>query len=184
MRMTEYIILGMLLGNSLSGYDLKKCIDSGVGVFVKTSYGSLYPALKKLVARGDIALTEESGGRGKKTYTICDQGREAFMAWLVEPANATHGVNSHLVRVYFFDRIPRETAGRLLMEYEISNRNYLQKLEKLEKEFQGLADPAPHYYKLSTLYFGILMLRDIIGWCEHIRGGGELSALLERGAHR
>ena len=166
----EFVILGMLIQGSLSGYDLKKCIDAGVGVFFKTSYGSLYPALKKLLNRNSIHMVEDNNsGRSKKIYSINEQGKEEFMEWLVQPASATESFNQHLVKVYFFDLLPRATCDRLLLEYEISNRNYLQKLESLEKDFRKLENREVHYYKLSTLYFGIAMLRQVISWCEHVR---------------
>ena len=50
--MLDYIILGMVLNEDLTGYDIKKFIENGIGVFYKASYGSLYPALKKLTEKG------------------------------------------------------------------------------------------------------------------------------------
>ena len=46
--MLESIILGMVSDNDFTGYDIKKLIENGIGVFYKASYGSLYPALKRL----------------------------------------------------------------------------------------------------------------------------------------
>lgn len=42
--MLEYIILGLLMEGPMSGYEMKKTIDSSVGLFYRASYGSLYPA--------------------------------------------------------------------------------------------------------------------------------------------
>ena len=40
--MLESIALGMLLEKDLTGYDIKKFIENGIGVFYKASFGSLY----------------------------------------------------------------------------------------------------------------------------------------------
>lgn len=175
----EFIILGMLIQESLTGYELKKCIDNGVGVLIKTSYGSIYPALQKLLKRNAISMVEDTNsGRSKKIYSINKQGKDEFMEWLVQPTNAAYSYNNHLVKVYFFDLLEQDIRNQLLLEYEIGNKNYLQKLEKLEKGFQTLENKQAHYYKLSTLFFGIVMLRQIIAWCEHVREGRDLSELI------
>ena len=50
--MLASIALGMVLEGDLTGYDIKKRIEKGIGVFYKASFGSLYPALKKLTRNG------------------------------------------------------------------------------------------------------------------------------------
>ena len=42
-RKTRYVILGLLLEGSLSGYDIKKIIDTRFSFFWSESYGQLYP---------------------------------------------------------------------------------------------------------------------------------------------
>lgn len=44
--MLEYIVLGMVNYEDMTGYDIKKYIESGISVFYKASFGSLYPILK------------------------------------------------------------------------------------------------------------------------------------------
>ena len=49
--MLEYIILGTLYTNTLTGYDIRKCIDSGIGMFYRASYGSIYHLLCRLLVK-------------------------------------------------------------------------------------------------------------------------------------
>ena len=53
--MLESILLGMVLEEDLTGYDIKKRIETGIGVFYKASFGSLYPALKKMLMKSHRA---------------------------------------------------------------------------------------------------------------------------------
>ena len=46
--MLEYIILGFLMGCAASGYDLKQYMAESTSYFFYASYGSIYPALKRL----------------------------------------------------------------------------------------------------------------------------------------
>ena len=176
----EHIILGMVLDCNLTGYEIKKRIENGIGVFYKASFGSLYPALKKLAKENClIASGSPQGGRQKIYYEITDDGKKVFMDWLSTPMDVLDGTNTNLVKVYFFDKLPKDARDRQLLEYEINYENYLKKLEALEKGFCNLENRDSYYYKLSTLYFGICVTQRIIQWCKHIRSGQPLTSLIQ-----
>jgi DNA-binding PadR family transcriptional regulator len=68
--MIPYIILGMLYNCQTTGYDLKKHIENSIGVLYKASYGSIYPALKRLTENGMVTvLLKQQGERQKKLFT-------------------------------------------------------------------------------------------------------------------
>lgn len=178
--MLEYIIIGMVLEKEHTGYEIKKYIEDGIGVFYKASYGSLYPALRKLSDRGDLVMSEKSQGeRQKKYYLATQQGKQAFFKWLSSPIDFNNGTDNHLVKVYFFDKLPEEIRCRQLQEYEIANENYLRKLQALEKHFNEMENKECFYYKLSTLYYGICIVKDNIRWCKHLRDKKPLVELME-----
>lgn len=179
--MLEYIVLGMVLDKALTGYDIKKYIENGIGVFYKASFGSLYPALKKLTQKGYLTMYEQpQGNRQKKFYQITEEGKKVFFEWLTEPLNLLDGANVHLAKIYFFDRLKPDIREQQLLAHEINNTNYLHKLEALEKSFDKMDHKDCFYYKLSTLYYGICITRESIRWCRHIRKGGPLSALIKK----
>lgn len=168
--MLNYIILGMVFNNDLTGYDIKKYIENGIGVFYKASYGSLYPALKKLTQIKYLNMYEEpSSGRRKIYYKITDEGEKIFLKWLSSPMNILDGSNTHLSKVYFFDKLSPSVRERQLLEYEINNENYLRKLLALERDFDKLENKDCFYYKLSTLYYGIRITQETIRWCRYIK---------------
>lgn len=178
----DYIILGMVLKDDLTGYDIKKYIENGIGIFYKASFGSLYPALKKLTEKGCLIMYERpQGGRQKNYYKITDEGQKIFMDWLASPMNVLDGTNTHLAKVYFFDMLPVDIRERQLLGYEINNQNYLRKLESLEKDFDKLDNKDCFYHKLSTLSYGICITRETIRWCQHIRVGKPLAELYKEG---
>ncbi len=81
--MLEYIILGMLLNEPLTGYDVKKFIEHGVGTFYKASYGSLYPSLKRMTEKGDLIMFEHpQGGRQKNIIKSQNRGKPRFLSGL------------------------------------------------------------------------------------------------------
>ena len=72
--MLDLAILGLLRDDPHHGYELKRRLAE-LG-FWKVSFGSLYPALKRLEKRGLIEALRESGRR--KSYRITEAGRKAF----------------------------------------------------------------------------------------------------------
>lgn len=178
--MLESIILGMVLENDFTGYDIKKNIENGIGVFYKASFGSLYPALKRLTKKGFLTTAEQAhGNRRKIYYHLTDDGQRQFLEWLSSPMDIFEGTNTYLAKVYFFDKLPPEIRERQLYEYEINNRNYLKKLQDLETHFNQMVHKECFYYKLSTLYYGICITQKTIQWCQHIRMQKPLPDLIE-----
>ena len=57
-------ILGLLKSSPLHGYELRKRLSLLLGPFRRFSYGTLYPALKSLQARGFITSTDDDAPPG------------------------------------------------------------------------------------------------------------------------
>ncbi len=89
--MLEFAILGLLQRSPMHGYELRKQLAEVLGGMRSISYGSLYPALKRMRAAGLISTDEPdphallpadapplTGRRGKVVYTITAEGKERF----------------------------------------------------------------------------------------------------------
>ena len=177
--MVDYIVLGMVQDEALTGYDVKKWIESGIGNFYKASYGNLYPALKRLTDKKFVTMDEQSqGGREKKYYKATKLGKKAFMEWLSMPFDFTLGASALLAKVYFFGQLPEEVRNQQLQEYEI---HYLQSLRKLMAMEKSLSSEGVEtdYFMQSTLYFGIKNTQTAIEWFRHIREQKPFSEFVE-----
>src|SRR3954469_25494398 len=89
--MLEFAILGLLHQSPMHGYELRKQLAQMLGGLRSISYGSLYPALKRMHAAGLITTDEPdrhallpadapplTGRRGKVVYTITAEGKDRF----------------------------------------------------------------------------------------------------------
>ncbi len=84
----EFAVLGLLRQSPMHGYELRKRLNTSLGVFRAFSYGTLYPCLKTLVAQGWLAeeagpgesLTAATlaGRRAKIVYRLTADGKEHF----------------------------------------------------------------------------------------------------------
>ena len=96
--MLDLAILGLLRDQTHHGYELKQLL-SELG-FWKVSFGSLYPAIKRLEKRGYIEALKSSGRR--KSYRITEQGREAFDEMLAADPGETEEDRRFQLRLAFF----------------------------------------------------------------------------------
>ena len=99
----EHILIGLVCMSPASGYDLKRIFAvSPMGLYQPSS-GSLYPALRRLEARGlvqELAGTGDSA-RHRRVYEPTPAGRSAHAAWLrtpVEVVTVSRDLGLHLMR--------------------------------------------------------------------------------------
>ena len=60
-QLLDFAILGLLHDAPMHGYELRKHLNLTMGVFRALSYGTLYPALRGLVAGGSITESTDAG---------------------------------------------------------------------------------------------------------------------------
>lgn len=82
----DCVILGLLSHEELTGYEIKKRMDTVLKYFWGASYGSIYPTLNDLVRRGFATKRGDAESkRNKQIYTITDDGRKYLKEWLMLP---------------------------------------------------------------------------------------------------
>lgn len=80
----ENIILGLLLLQSRTIYQLRKRINTGLNLMYSCSTGSIQAALKKLLQHGHISVSEiEENSKLKRIYTITESGKNYFNVWQI-----------------------------------------------------------------------------------------------------
>lgn len=117
--MLEFAVLGLLQDGPLHGYELRKQLGRRLGGLRAFSYGSLYPALRRLVRAGLIAETTDPDGtawsrRGRRVYRITGDGKERFAEILDEAGPQAWDDGSFGVHLAFFSRTPVATRIRIL----------------------------------------------------------------------
>ncbi|AVH57692.1 MULTISPECIES: PadR family transcriptional regulator [Streptomyces] len=139
----EFAVLGLLRESPMHGYELRKRLNTSLGVFRAFSYGTLYPCLKTLVANG--WLIEESGStpdalaapltgrRAKIVYRLTAEGKEHFEELLSQTGPDAYEDEHFAARFAFFGQTSRDVRMRVLE----GRRSRLE--ERLEKMRASLA---------------------------------------------
>ena len=89
----EYLILGLLILSPMTGYEVQQFIRKNLALICSHSADSVQTALSKLEKSGKVASRETAAGkRRKKTFSITEEGRAAFSAWVAQPMRANRRI--------------------------------------------------------------------------------------------
>lgn len=130
----EFAVLGLLRESPMHGYELRKRLNTSLGVFRAFSYGSLYPCLKTLLQRGWLSEEHEpsrppqeserndrealtaslSGRRAKIVYRLTAAGKEHFEELLSQTGPDAWEDEHFGVRFAFFGQTSRDVRMRVL----------------------------------------------------------------------
>jgi DNA-binding PadR family transcriptional regulator len=141
--MLELAILGLLQGQELHGYEIRRRLRDDLGVLANVSFGSLYPALSRLERAGAVVAvdaedlrdepvpmtgslsgeraafrarrpTVSRGRRGRKVYRITETGRRQFAELLAADPAASDDGRGFGLRLAFFRYLPPSARLALL----------------------------------------------------------------------
>lgn len=121
-------ILGLLNEAPQHGYELRKRVMAMLGGFRALSYGSLYPALKRMRAQGWISVQDPvhpeytlpadapplTGKRGKVVYALTAEGKERFADLLAESGPQQWEDERFDVRLAFFAQTDADLRLQIL----------------------------------------------------------------------
>lgn len=152
-------LLGFLMYRSMTGYELKKFFSMSFSYFSGLSYGSIYPALKKMEKAGLISMRLEvqDGAPNRKVYTITKAGRKAFITALKSPLPIERHRNAFLMKLFFFAHLPRKDRLEASTRYLNSIKQAHKELESARPKIEAHADRHQHL----CFQFGVNMLRDM-----------------------
>jgi DNA-binding PadR family transcriptional regulator len=113
----ELAVLGLLHESPLHGYELRKRLNLLLGWGRLLSYGSLYPALKRLLRAGwitEVAAPSAVSRRQRIVYQITPAGRQYFGEQITDDGPASWEDDSFNTRFAFFSRTDADVRLRVL----------------------------------------------------------------------
>lgn len=159
-------ILGLLKERAMHGYQLKKRLADTLGGFWRVSYGSLYPALKRLQreAAVEMVFPKDDVGRRKNVYRITEKGEALFAEMLGRTGHAGSEDTGFPVRLAFFQYLKPETRLHLLER----RRSYLE--ERLAELTRSLASYRERIdgYVLSLMNHELSATENDIQWLDDL----------------
>lgn len=166
----DYVLLGLLCHESLTGYEIKKRLDTRLSLFWNASYGSIYPALAKLEEAGYV-IKEKPGdsGREKIIYSITESGREYLKKWLAVPVTKDELRYETLLKLFFGHEVGSEITLEHISAFEDKIRKELPFLKEAVNQLNAASSDETHKYYMLTASFGVETYETYLRWCEQAK---------------
>lgn len=161
----ELAVLGVLEDAPMHGYHLRKHVTALLGPWrAALSFGTLYPTLRRLQARGWVRTQDRPAAAGAKVvYEVTETGRARFRELLGHPGAALSDDDAFGVRFAFFARLAPQDRIRVL---EQRRARLLDRLEHARG--RGCAEPADSRdpYRRAWAQRGVASVEAELGWTE------------------
>ncbi|MEQ8672301.1 MAG: PadR family transcriptional regulator [Aggregatilineales bacterium] len=128
----KYLVLGLLADQPMTGYDIKKHVETSLSAVTTVSYGTLYPTLHKLLREEAVEVQEvpQKNRPSKKVYHITRKGQNELADWLKTPTAADHLKREFLLKVYFAKDLPANDLRAMVIQRRKEVETLLQTLRE------------------------------------------------------
>ncbi len=155
-----HYMLRKIAQNPCHGYEILQDIESKTDGAWRPGAGSIYPILKKLVAKGYIKANEGSRGADRKVYTITAEGLEAIKE--DEKMFMNSGRNMMAMRRLFLELIRPEHLTRFMSE---GTKGQFELAQEIVSTKMDLIPPKDREYILREY---ILNLERQLEWANRV----------------
>lgn len=188
----DIIILGLLMIQNCTIYEMKKVIEKNFGNISSSSIGSMQAAVKKLLSKNMICFNEYvENSVNKKVYEITHEGREHFLFSISEPMLYKEK-NMELSKFFFMGFASKSKRLELVAAYVSELQKELIRLEQIKSaaeiqpdfdedclsmlkekgasEIQSVADVEDiAFFQLAMLNLSIDKIKFEIEWFENFK---------------
>jgi DNA-binding PadR family transcriptional regulator len=174
----ELAVLGLLHEGPMHGYELRKRLNLMLGWGRLLSYGSLYPALKKMLRNNLIeeasSTPSPTSRRQRIVYQVTDKGTAEFHRLMSEVGPAAWEDDDFDIRFRFFSSTDMEIRLRVLE----GRRSRLQeRLDRIQREL-AMTQKEVDRYAAELQRHGVESVEREVRWLSDLinaeRGGGRV----------
>lgn len=165
----DLAVLGRLTDGPRHGYEIRKSLMTGLGVFRTLSFGSLYPRLRALEERGLVTSTVTdtlphalAGRRSRIEYELTPRGKEHLATTLAESDPTAWDDGAFDVRFSMFSDTDPQTRLRIL---EGRRARVLERRET-SRAAQTKSRERRDAYTLELQRHGLDLLDRELGWLD------------------
>lgn len=178
----KYALLGFLTTEPASGYQLAQEFGESMGWFWNASHSQIHPELRRLeeqrLVRSEVA---EDDSRGKRIYSITDEGIADLQQWLAEETDYPPVRDAQRIRLVFLDLLSTQDIRKHLEQHRKHHEGllsaYTQQLRevrqgtfpRLRKRLAVRPSDTHHLViglKVLALQGNVARARTEIGWAE------------------
>jgi PadR family transcriptional regulator AphA len=166
---TKFVLLGLLSRRPLTGYDIKKTVETRLDYIWDLSNGQIYPTLRTLEKNHLITkkIENRENGPTRKIYTITDEGKKELCKWLTIPPRPEINRYEMLLKLIFGDQASKETNTKHIQEFRARNTKLLEVMKQFGKNLDSLPEQTEEaFYVRLTVLLGKKISSASIEWAE------------------
>jgi DNA-binding PadR family transcriptional regulator len=162
----RHFVLGLLSRQPMSGYDVKRFLDSLSWLIGNPSFGSLYPALHALLEDGLVAVEvqPQPGKPDRKIYSITDAGRQTLTEWASQPVGADASLRAFAMRLLLAGTFPQQALREHLVQRRVQVAEQRNALERVSDAEQKAAGPEQQL----ALDYGLALADAELAWLDGV----------------
>lgn len=156
------LCLGILALGDATGYEIKKMVAEGsFSFFSEASYGSIYPALTKLMTEKRVECREEAQDKrpDKKVYSLTASGKDELMATLTKAPGPDKNRSEFLATLLFAEAVSPKRIDDLLQGRIAQHKLKITAMQAILREEMT---PASRF----VLEYGLAMELAALGYLE------------------
>jgi DNA-binding PadR family transcriptional regulator len=145
-----------------TGYEIKQLVDVSARFFWTTSYGQIYPELKRLEQAGLIeGEAAPTGGRNRTVYSLTSAGERTLDEWLASRGELVWELRDEgLLKLFFSEGRDPDEVVELMRSARARSEAVAAQLRELAPD--GLDEPGPG--PMLALEFGIAFNEWLAEW--------------------
>ena len=170
---THYVMLGMLSSfGELSGYDIKKLLETTSDWYWSESNAQIYPMLKRLEASGSVtSRIALHGARESRLYKITEEGSVSLSSWIGVPVEYRPMRVELLIKLRFAHlnepivMLEHMREFKRIIESKMSNMRHV--MSRVNELHVGSCDLERDYVAMTYEYENEL-LNSKRSWCDKV----------------
>ncbi|MGV8980993.1 PadR family transcriptional regulator [Clostridium sp.] len=173
MKKTRYVLLGLLQEEELSGYEMKKIIDTRMSFFWQESFGQIYPELSKMIEEGLINFSSKESTvsikREKILYKITTRGENELKEWMEAENEKDTSRSEFLLKMFLSTGKNEEEMRKHIIKFREQSEQKLELFNLFDIQLnQDIEIHNNHKQILCVLNLGIRQAKLYIDWSKEI----------------
>jgi DNA-binding PadR family transcriptional regulator len=157
---TGATLLGFLHGGSMTGWDLAQRAEMVIGDFWNVTTSQVYRELRTLEGM-NLVTAKASRKREKRPYTITDEGRAAFAAFIGREPGPDILRSPLLLMTFFGSHLEPIRRERFLAIHRLRHEQALDEYRRIQAQL-----PAGEVDLANVLEYAILHEEAVLKWFE------------------
>lgn len=159
----RHLILGLLTQQPMTGYDIRRVLQSLGWLVGNPSFGSLYPTLHALLEDGlvTVAVTPRQEKPSRKVYSITEAGRQALQEWIDRSVASNASLKAFVMRLILANNFARPGLVAHLQQRRVQVTEHHAALEQAIRTL----DERTNWQRLA-LDYGLALATAELAWLD------------------